>query len=133
MLGAASYPLSVFLHASDAVSLLRTHVTARVLADWELARAYVNGAAVPLAGWSAYAQIRTKSEGGELVYDLAPVITADDADGLITIPEIPHAITRTLPAGDFVYDVIPVDPLGRRLDPIVAGQIKSSTSITQVP
>jgi len=92
-----------------------------------------NGAAVPLAGWTAYGQIRTKAEGGTLVYDLAPVIAADDADGLITIPEIPHDVTRTLPAGDFVYDVIPEDPLGRRLDPIVAGQIKSSISVTQIP
>jgi hypothetical protein len=84
---------------------------------------------VPLAGYTAYAQIRAGREGA-LIYDLAPTIAADDAAGLITIPPIPWAITDALPPGDYIYELILQDPAGNRYDPILTGNVKISTSIT---
>jgi hypothetical protein len=92
-----------------------------------------NGEPVPLAGWSAYSQIR-KTADGPLVLDLAPTIAADDADGLITIPPVNPAATSQLPPGEHVYDVILEDPEGNRLDPpLITAKVTISRTITQPP
>lgn len=91
------------------------------------------GAPIALAGWSAIGQIRSKTDPGVLIHDLAPVIAADDAAGLITIPKIPWETTATLAEGDYVYDIIPQNPAGDRLDPVLAGNVKISSVVTNTP
>jgi hypothetical protein len=86
--------------------------------------------AVPLAGWSAVAQSR-KTTGGELVLDLLPVIKPDDADGLITLSEVPWENTINLPKGDHPWDLLLVDPTGRRLPRFFKGRLKIHDIITQ--
>ncbi len=86
--------------------------------------------AVPLAGWKAFAEVR-KDPSSSLVLDLTPVIDADDAEGLITLPEILHAATAVLAEGSFAWDLILEDPTGRRLDPIAAGPFTIESIQTQ--
>ena len=80
-------------------------------------------APVALAGWSAAAQAR-KSASSTLIVDLLPVIAADDAAGLVTLSEIPWETTAALPVGDFRYDLVMIDPDGRRLPPFLGGKLK---------
>lgn len=87
------------------------------------------GAVVALAGWSAVAQIRN-AEDDSLIYNLAPVIATDDSAGVITVPEIAWAVTAALPAGDFVYDLIPQDAAGKRYDPIITGRVTIGKTIS---
>ena len=88
------------------------------------------GVATPLAGYSAYAEVR-KSAGGSVILDLTPTIEADDAIGLITLPEIDHALTDDLPAMDAKWDLILEDPSGKRLPPIIGGRVSINQPITQ--
>jgi len=89
-----------------------------------------DGVAVPLAGYSAYAEVR-KSANGPVILDLAPVIEADDALGLITLPEIAFALTDPLPAMDAKWDLILEDPTGKRLPTLVGGRVEINQPITQ--
>ncbi len=88
------------------------------------------GVPKPLAGWSAYAQVR-KVPTGPLVLDLAPVILAGDTAGLITIPAIPYATTAGLIDGNYVWDMILQDGAGRRYEPEVSGAVVITTPTTQ--
>lgn len=88
------------------------------------------GAAVPLAGWSAYAQIRSQKDDS-VIFDLAPTIAVNDDAGIITVPPIPYATTLTIPAGDYVFDLLPQDPSGTRYDPIIQGNVTITTAITR--
>lgn len=89
-----------------------------------------SGNPVPLAGWSAFAQIRSQKDDS-LIWDLAPTIASNDAAGLITVPPIPFATTLTLPPGDYVFDLLPQDPTGIRYDPIIQGNVKITTATTR--
>jgi hypothetical protein len=53
------------------------------------------GLPVPLAGYTAHAHARA-DENAALYLDLAPVIAADDAAGLITLPALTPAQTAAL-------------------------------------
>lgn len=88
------------------------------------------GAAIPLAGWSAYAEAR-KTPDGPVVLDLVPVIAADDALGIITIPAIAHTATTSLSDSLLGFDLILGTPIGTRIDSGVAGTIHISTPYTQ--
>ena len=87
------------------------------------------GAAFPLAGWSALAQVR-KTAASAVVHNLGPVIAADDSAGLVTLPEIAWAVTETLPLGDYQWDLILVSPTGKRLPPFLGGAVPISRPIT---
>ena len=89
-----------------------------------------NGAAVPLAGYSAKAEAR-KNNDSELALDLAPVIEADDAAGIITLPEIPWETTADIAENLLKWDLILIDPSGKKLPPFVYGEITVETPITQ--
>jgi hypothetical protein len=89
-----------------------------------------SGVVVPLAGYQAFAEVR-KDEKSSRILDLAPVIAADDADGLITIPEIPWQLTDDLSPVIAQWDLILEDPNGKRLPPIVGGRININTPISQ--
>lgn len=88
-----------------------------------------NGAPVPLAGWKAYAEARKKPASARVI-DFAPVIAADDAAGLVTIPQLGHSSTAALPPGVFNWDLILEDPDGIRYDPTLAGSVTISAPIT---
>lgn len=85
---------------------------------------------VPLAGWSAYAEVR-KSPGKAVVLDLSPVITADDAAGLITLPKIDHTALANLPLGTHAWDLILEDPDGVRYPPLVSGKADITRTTTE--
>jgi hypothetical protein len=89
-----------------------------------------NGTPVPLAGWSAYAEVR-KDEKSALILDLAPVIAADDAAGLVTLPEIPWSTTDDLPVMVGQWDLILEDGTGRRLPPFLGGRVNIALPVTQ--
>lgn len=89
-----------------------------------------DGVVVPLAGYSAYAEVR-KSAGGTVILDLAPVIEDEDAIGLITLPEVSHTLTDDIPAMDAKWDLILQDPSGKRLPPIIGGRVSINQPITQ--
>ena len=87
------------------------------------------GALVNLTGWSAIAQIRDP-QTGDLIHDLAPAVLVG-TDGVITIPEIPWGTTLTMGANlsrNFVWDMLPIDPDGRRYDPVTAGNVTMRTT-----
>lgn len=88
------------------------------------------GVIVPLAGYTAYAEVR-KSPGSAVILDLTPVIEDDDAIGLITLPEIDHALTDALPSMDAKWDLILEDGAGNRLPPIIGGRVAINQPITQ--
>lgn len=89
------------------------------------------GAVVPLAGYIAYAEAR-KNPSSEVVIDFAPVIEADDADGLITIPAISYALTKDIPSCSIPWDLILESPDGTRAtDPILEGRVSINQLITQ--
>lgn len=91
------------------------------------------GAVVPLAGWAAYAQIRSAPGSPQLYLDLAPVIAADDSAGLITIPQLSPAITASLPSFIGEWDLILESPDGIRLtDPILSGSVTVKNLVTQL-
>lgn len=88
------------------------------------------GVAVPLAGWSAFAEVR-KDEKSSVVLDLTPVIAANDAAGLVTLPAIAWGTTDDLPVMVAQWDLILQDPTGRRLPPFLGGRVTISLPITQ--
>ena len=90
------------------------------------------GVPVPLAGWSAFAEVR-KDEKSSLILDLAPVIAPDDAAGLVTLPEIAWDATDDLPVMVGQWDLILEDPDGRRLPPFLGGRVTIALPITQKP
>ena len=59
-----------------------------------LAEDGVTEEAVPLAGWSAFAEAR-KTPDQSVVVDFQPVIEPDDADGLVTLPAMSHTASAT--------------------------------------
>ena len=89
-----------------------------------------NQAVVPLAGWKAYAHVR-KNAGTALVLDFAPVIAANDAAGLITLPRVTHDATAGIPAGAYVWDMILENPDGFRGEPVMGGTVTFGSPITQ--
>lgn len=101
--------------------------------DWEGCDIFCRddvGDPVPLAGWSAYAQMRSSSSSSTVVYDFEPVIAADDADGKVTLPAISHTTTATIPAGVYMWDLILQNPDGDRLPPILSGIVTVRTPIS---
>ena len=88
------------------------------------------GVAVPLAGWTAYAEVRRDGKS-TIISDLVPVISATDALGLVTIPEIHWSATAELPLMVAQWDLILQDPAGRRLAPCLGGRVTISLTITQ--
>jgi hypothetical protein len=89
------------------------------------------GAVVPLAGYTAYAEAR-KGPGGAVVIDFAPVIAADDADGLITIPAIAKEDTSDIPSCSILWDLILESPDGTRAtEPLLEGRVSINQLITQ--
>ena len=87
------------------------------------------GALVPLAGWSAFSQVRL-APGEAVVLDFAPLIAADDAAGIVTLPEVTWAVTATLADGVYFWDLILQTPAGRRLDPCISGTVTVLTPTT---
>ena len=88
------------------------------------------GAVVPLAGWKSYAHVRKRS-GLPLVLDLAPVIAADDAAGLVTVPALDWEVTAGLAVGKYIWDLILEDPAGIRYEPPLAGEFSVAEIATQ--
>ncbi len=88
-----------------------------------------DGTPAPLAGYSAQAHAR-ECAAGELILDLAPTIEADDILGVITIPEISWETTAAMIEDLLKWDLILIDPDGRKLPPFVLGSITVSTPIT---
>jgi hypothetical protein len=88
------------------------------------------GNAVPLAGWSAFAQVR-KDEKSTLILDLNPVIQPNDAAGLVTLSEIPWEATQELPVMVTQWDLILQTPTGRRLPTFLRGRVTITLPITQ--
>lgn len=91
------------------------------------------GNPVPLAGWSAMAEIRKDTNAASAMLDLAPLVAADDAIGVVTIPEVHWSVTAGLPACLAIWDLILQDPYGRRVGPIIGGRVSISTPSTQKP
>lgn len=73
-----------------------------------------DGAVVPLAGYSAYAQVRKTPNHPDVIYNLNPTIAADDSAGLITIPAIAWDDTKDIASANYVWDCIVVTPTGER-------------------
>ena len=90
------------------------------------------GVAVPLAGWSAFAEVR-KDEKSAVILDLGPVITVNDAAGIVTLPKIPWETTEDLPVMVAQWDLILQDPTGNRLPPFIGGRMTIRLPITQKP
>ena len=88
------------------------------------------GIPVPLAGYSAFAHVR-KGPGLALILDLAPVIESNDADGIITLPEIDNALTDDIPPMDAKWDLILEDADGKRLPTIIRGRVSINQPITE--
>ena len=88
------------------------------------------GVVVPLAGYSAFAEVR-KKPNTPIILDLGPVIESDDTAGLITLPEISHTLTDDFPTMDARWDLILEDSTGRRLPPILGGRVFINQPITQ--
>lgn len=96
----------------------------------EITCADVDGNAIALAGWKAFAQGR-KSPDEPVVLDFSPVIAADDSEGLVTIPAISYGETAAIAEDTFFWDLILEDNAGRRLDPILGGTVTVTTPMTQ--
>jgi hypothetical protein len=88
------------------------------------------GAPVPLAGWSAYAQARDSTKT-PVIIDFAPVIAANDSEGLVTLPAIPWATTKEYSFQSIEWDLILQKPSGERLPPFIGGAVNISTPTTQ--
>lgn len=88
------------------------------------------GAAVPLAGWSAFAEVRRDEKSGVII-DFLPVIASNDSAGLVTIPVIPWTLTDDLTDVFARWDLILQDPTGRRLPPFIGGRVSIISPVTQ--
>jgi len=85
----------------------------------------------PLAGYKAYAQTR-KGPGGDIVIDFSPVIEDDDEDGLITLPAIPHELTKDIPSCSIPWDLILEAPDGTiATEPLVRGRVSINQTISR--
>jgi len=89
-----------------------------------------DGTPFPLAGYSAEAQARERVSG-EVVIDLAPTIQPDDALGIISLSEIPWEETAAMADELLKWDLILIDPNGKKIPPFVFGEITVTTPITQ--
>jgi len=89
-----------------------------------------DGTPFPLNGWTAAAQASRKP-GGLASIDLAPTIESADTDGLIVLSEIAPASTLELAAGSYTWDLVLIDPDGRRLPPLLGGTVTVSNINTQ--
>jgi hypothetical protein len=81
------------------------------------------GAAVPLAGWRAFAEVRAKP-GTELILDLAPVIAGGDTLGKVTLPRQDPTVTSLLPVGEYQWELILEDTNLTRFPPLLGGRVK---------
>ena len=91
----------------------------------------MNGAVVPLAGYSAFAEAR-KGPESTVIIDFAPVIEANDAAGLITIPAIPYSTTKDLSPCLVQWDLILQSADGTRAtEPLFSGKVSINQLITQ--
>lgn len=94
------------------------------------------GAVLPLAGWKAYSEARSRTRGkpdGAAIIDFAPVIASDDAAGVVTVPALTYAQTADLPAGTYYWDLVLENPSGVRLEPPVVGSVVITRINTQKP
>ncbi len=81
-----------------------------------------NGDIFPLAGYTAFAEVR-KCVCGEVVLNLSPAIESDDALGVITIPSINHGVSSLIKTGAYVWNLILQNEAGARLpEPIIGGR-----------
>lgn len=85
------------------------------------------GAAVPLAGWRAFAEVRAKP-GAPLIRDLHPYIHPADPLGKVIL-SIPPEETGTLPPGDFQWDLILEDNNLNRLPPLLGGRVTITRTV----
>lgn len=91
-----------------------------------------DGLAFSLAGYKAYAHIRSDENAEELYLDLSPEIAANDAAGLITIPQLSAATTTALEPFKGRWDLILEDATGVRLtEPVLIGRVTVSSLITK--
>jgi len=89
-----------------------------------------DGTPFPLAGWTAASQASHKA-GTAPSIDLRPTIAPDDADGLITLLEMVPADTLALSIVRYSWDLVLIDPDGRRLPPLLGGTVTVSNINTQ--
>ncbi len=91
------------------------------------------GDAMDLTGWSAQAAIvRTGGRlttSGARAYPLAPSIP-DPATGIVTLPEIDRTSAATLLPGHARWDLVLIDPEGKRLGPYLAGTVLIKAIVT---
>lgn len=97
---------------------------------YQILHKQADGTPAPLAGYSAIAQARKDNES-DLALDLSPVIESDDLLGIVTIPEISAELTEALSEDLLKWDLILIDPDGRKIPPFVYGEIEVETPITQ--
>lgn len=92
------------------------------------------GAAFPLSGWKAFAEIRHDPglhRPRVLVCNLAPVIAENDTAGLVTIPAIGHAATALFNECEDAWDLILEDASGYRSLPVAGGVVTIESINTQ--
>src|SRR4051812_39102797 len=88
------------------------------------------GVAIPLTGYTPFAEVRESADATAVILNLQPVIT-NAASGIVTIPTIPKETTRGMTAGVFHWDFILQKPTGERIGPFVRGFFKIKGIITQ--
>lgn len=88
-----------------------------------------NGAAVNLAGYTPFAEVRKKA-GEAVVRDLALAIT-NAAAGEVTIPEISDEATMKMTKGSYRWDFVLQNAGGKRFGPHAAGTFIVQNIITQ--
>lgn len=84
---------------------------------------------VNLTGCAAWAKVRRGSASGEELLDLAPAIT-NAAQGIVTVPEIPHGDLSDLPPGTHAWDLLIEDETGSRRGPYLTGKFVIARTVT---
>lgn len=82
-----------------------------------------------LTGFTAHAKVRETSLK-PVVKDLLPTIT-DGPAGEVTIPAIPDEVTKTLPRGSYVWDLLLERSTGQVLGPFLAGSFTIHTAVSR--